>query len=317
MNRGKFKFNAILRVLLLAGTVYANELPGANKAVPDKEMTAPSDKEFAGFAEAQFLYGVHCKEKLKDDKTAYRYLELAAKQNHRNAWIYLGKCYFDRKEEHHSYLLWAKLCYMAAERISPDAETEFRIGLLEGFSGNLDEFKKWMKLAADKGDVKASEMLENKDFYAEIVAIREKCAKQRNPDSLKQAIDSYHEKIRQITGTTGPEVLAQLAGRPAVSKISKMIKLPQPAGITLPNWNYNSQATEALIADNLMADREGDMRWMSDEFKQQPIWENLAYPNPTIRAINFTHESELTKSLDKSGFKRCSKEETKRLIKPH
>ena len=145
MNRGRFKFNAILRVLLLAGTVCANELEGENKTVPEKEMTAPSDKEFAGFAEAQFLYGVYCKEKLKDDKTAYRYLELAAKQNHRNAWIYLGNCYFDRKEEHHSYLLWAKLCYMAAERITPDAETEFLIGILEGIYGNLDEFKKWMK----------------------------------------------------------------------------------------------------------------------------------------------------------------------------
>ena len=312
----KFKFNAILRVLLLAGTVCANELPGENKTVPEKEMKAPSDKVFGGFAEAQFQYGVYCKEKLKDDKKAYRYLELAAKQNHRNAWIYLGKCYFDRKEEHFSYLLWAKLCYMAAERIMPDAETEFRIGLLEGFSGNLDDYKKWMKLAADKGDAKASEMLKNKDSHAEIVAIREKRAKQRNPDSLKQAIDSHHEKIRQITGTTGPEVLAQLAGRPAVSKISKMIKLPQPAGITLPNWNYNSQATEALIADNLMADREGDMRWMSDEFKLQPIRENLLYPNPTIRAINATREDALVKSLDKAGFKRCSKEETKRLIKP-
>ena len=118
MNRGKFKFNAILRVLLLAGTVYANELPGENKTVPEKEMKAPSDKVFGGFAEAQFQYGVYCKEKLKDDKKAYRYLELAAKQNHRNAWIYLGKCYFDRKEEHFSYLLWAKLCYMAAERIT-------------------------------------------------------------------------------------------------------------------------------------------------------------------------------------------------------
>ena len=311
----KFKFNVVMRMLLLTGTIYAGDLSGENKNVPTKEMAAPSDKEFGGFAEAQFLYGVYCKEKLKDDKTAYKYLELAAKQNHRNAWIYLGKCYFDRKEEHHSYLLWAKLCYKAAERISPDAETEFRIGLLEGFSGNLDEYKKWMKLAADKSDVKASEILENKDFYAEIVAIREKRAKQRNPDSLKQAIDSHHEKIRQITGTTGPEVLAQLAGRPVVSKISKMIKLPQPAGITLPNWNYNSQATEALIADNLMADREGDMRWMSDEFKQQPIWENLLYPNPTIRAINAILKSELTNSLDKS-FKRCTTDETKRLIKP-
>ncbi|MBR2509145.1 MAG: sel1 repeat family protein [Lentisphaeria bacterium] len=316
MNRGKFKFNAILRVLLLAGAVYANELPGENKAVPEKEMVAPSDKEFAGFAEKQFLYGVYCKEKLKDDKIAYYYLELAAKQNHRNAWIYLGNCYFDRKEEHHSYLLWAKLCYMAAERITPDAETEFLIGILEGIYGNLDEFKKWMKLAADKGFARASELLVDKKFHAEIIAIGKNRTKQANPDALKQAINSNFEKIRQITGTTGPEVLDLIANRPAVSNISKMIKLPQPAGITMPNWNYNSQATEALIAENLMADREGDMRWMSDEFKQQPIWENLFYPNPTIRVINFTHESELTKSLDKSGFKRCSGEETKRLIKP-
>ena len=40
----KFKFNTFLQVLLLAGTVCANELVGENKTVPDKEMTAPSDK---------------------------------------------------------------------------------------------------------------------------------------------------------------------------------------------------------------------------------------------------------------------------------
>ena len=63
MTGGKIKFNAILRVLLLAGTVYASDLPGEGKSAPVKEMEAPSDKEFGGFAEAQFLYGVYCKEK--------------------------------------------------------------------------------------------------------------------------------------------------------------------------------------------------------------------------------------------------------------
>ena len=37
----KFKFNAILRVLLLSGSVCASELPGENKSVPAKEMAAP------------------------------------------------------------------------------------------------------------------------------------------------------------------------------------------------------------------------------------------------------------------------------------
>ena len=44
----KFKFNAILRLLLLSGSVCASELPGENKTVPAKEMAAPSDKEFGG-----------------------------------------------------------------------------------------------------------------------------------------------------------------------------------------------------------------------------------------------------------------------------
>lgn len=310
------KFNAVLSVLLLAGSVCANDLAGEKRFVQPKAMTAPPAEESAKYADAQFKYGVYCKEKLNDDKNAYLYLELAAKQKHRGAWLYLGKCYFNRKDEHPSYLLWSKLCYLAAERLSPDAETEFNIGLLEGLTGNLEEYKKWMKLAADKGFSKAAETLANKETEAAIIAVRNRRKPQKNSDALKQAIDSHNEKVRQITGTTAQEVFDQLSGRTAVSKSSNMIKLPHPKGIVLPNWNYNSQATEDFIAENLMADRDGDMRWMCDEFKTQPVWENLLYPNPTIRTINATYEEELTKSLDKSGFKRCSKEDTKRMIKP-
>ena len=34
---------------------------------------------------------------------------------------------------------------MAAERIQPEAELEYRIGLLAGASGDLEGYKKWMK----------------------------------------------------------------------------------------------------------------------------------------------------------------------------
>ena len=305
-----------MRVLLLVGTVSSAEILAGGKTAAKEEMTPPPVEESAKFAPSQFQYGVYCRETLKDDKKAYQYLELAAKQNYRPAWIYLADCYFARNEESRSYVLWSKLCLMAAEKIKADADTEFKIGMIEAFSGNLVGFKHWMKLAADKGYKRAAKMLTNPQVLKKITAMRQQRDQQENPDSLKQAIDSHHEKVRRITGTTGPEVLDQIAGRAAVSQISKMIKLPIPKEICLPNWNYNSQATEKLIAENLMADRDEDMRWITEEFKQQPIWENLLYLTPTIRAINATHQEELTKSLDASGFKRCSQEETKRLIKP-
>ena len=305
-----------MRVLLLVGTVSSAEILAGGKTAAKEEMTPPPVEESAKFAPSQFQYGVYCRETLKDDKKAYQYLELAAKQNYRPAWIYLADCYFAKNEESRSYVLWSKLCLMAAEKIKADADTEFKIGMIEAFSGNLVGFKHWMKLAADKGYKRAVNMLTNPQVLKKITAMRQQRDQQENPDSLKQAIDSHHEKVRRITGTTGPEVLDQIAGRAGVSQISKMIKLPIPKEICLPNWNYNSQATEKLIAENLMADRDEDMRWITEEFKQQPIWENLLYPNPTIRAINATREDALVKSLNKAGFKLCSQEETKRLIKP-
>ena len=312
MINGNLKFKPIAWSVMLAVSLCAGTL---HSAAPS-EMTAPPETESAQLAPPQFKYGVYCREKLKDDAKAYRFLELAAKQNHRNAWIYLADCYFARFREDRSYLRWAKLCLMAAERLKADTDTEFKIGLIEVVSGNLQGFKHWMKIAADKGHRQAAEMLADKKEHAEISALKQRLDRQKRSSALKRAIDSHFRQVRQMTGTTGPEVLDQIAGRPAVSNISKMIRLPNPKGITLPGWRYDSAATEALITENLMADREGDMRWITAEFKEQPLRENLLYPNPTIRAINATHEAELTKSLDKSGFKRCSKQKMKQLIKP-
>ena len=311
-------FKSWMRALLLAaGTVCVNELLYENvyAAEPVKEEAAPPEPESGGNAEAQFLFGVYCMEKLQDEEKAYRYLELAAVQNYRDAWMYLGKCYFQRGNIHPSYLLWSKLCYMAAERIKADAVAEFSIGLAEGLSGNLPEFKRWMTLAAEKGHEKAKNALASEELQKKIREVEESCKNRKSPDAFQEAITAHFDTLWQKLGITDSSVMNEIRSVLAREPERQLIRLPHPEGIRMEGWKYDPAATEKLIESNLMADRQGNMRWITEEFLEKPIWENLLYPNPTIRAINSTHEEELTKSLDKS-FKRCSKEETKRLITP-
>ncbi|MBR2873880.1 MAG: sel1 repeat family protein, partial [Lentisphaeria bacterium] len=276
----------------------------------------PPAKENPMLAEAQYKYGVYCKKTLKDEKKAFQYLELAAKQNYRQAWVYLAECYLAKNNVHPSYFLWAKLCLQAAERLKADAETEYRIGLIEALTGNLPEFKHWMKLAADKGHKNAASLLNDSRIHKKIISFRQKQERKQQRNALKNSINAHFKKLQQTLGDDADEMIEQLSLQRPVSTISKMIRLPHPQDIILPGWNYDPAQTEALIEKNLMADREGGTRWMTEEFFKQPLWENLLYPNPTIRAINATHEEELIGSLNKSPFRRCKKEEIKSLIKP-
>lgn len=305
-----------LQVFILAGAVYANNPPANNVSAAAKKIAPPPTEISEKFVEAQFKYGVYCRETLKDDKQSYFFLELAAEQNYRPAWLYLADCYFARHQEHYSYLLWSKLCLIAAEKIKADADTEFKIGLIEAYSGNLDGFKHWMKLAAAKGHQKAAKQLTDTKTHAKIAAMHQRLIEMTKPDAFKQAVDSNNRKIRQATGTTAQEVLAEITGKTSVSKTGKMIRIQLPPELRIPKWNYSSHETDAFIAKKLMADRHGDMRWISDEFIELPIWENLLYPSPTIRTINITHAIALSKNLDAAGFKRCSWKEIRQLIKP-
>lgn len=312
----KMKFNVIFCSLLTAFAAFAGDSSALPKAGNEQHMTPPPTDESGGSAKAQFLYGVFCKEKLKDDQEAYKYLELAAKKNHRGAWLYLGNCYMNRKDEHHSYLKWAKLCFMAAEKIEKSAIVEFYIGLTEGLSGNLPEFKKWMKIAADNGHEDAVKILKDKSVHNEINAIKIQRERELVQNALKHSINSHFEKLREFTGKSGTEFIDNLRGNAGVSPISKMIRLAIPENIFLPGWTYDPVETEKFIAEHLMADRHGDLRWITDKFIEQPIGDNLLYPNPTIRRINSEHESRIRKFLDKSAYRLCSKEETARLIEP-
>lgn len=330
MNVGKF-FNILLMSgLTCFGTLQASDVPDiptAPEETPAKKtakprfnqkLEPPSEKESPANAPAQFFYGLHCIEnpKLNRVEEGYKFLELAAKQNYRDAWIVLAQRYLNRCEEHESYLLWSKLCYMAAYRLKADAETEFQIGTVEGLMGNMQEFTKWMKLAAEKGLKDASQMLNDEEVKKHIESIAEQKKKEKPQSALKQAVASHMNTMRKLTGTTGPEVLDQLMGRPEVSRISKMVSTPIQKKFILKDWTYDPEAVEEYVASRLMADRDGGTRWMTEDFFTQPIWDNLLYPNPTVRAINYSYEEALEKFLKKSPYRLCTVEETRKLIKP-
>ena len=97
-----FKF--LLPLLVLTGVMYGETPVDGLKKVFEQKKAVPPDDTSGKYAATQYEYGVFCKEKLKDDAKAYHYLELAAKQNYRDAWVYLGSCYAMRSNEHPSFL---------------------------------------------------------------------------------------------------------------------------------------------------------------------------------------------------------------------
>ena len=326
----KIRFGKFINILLVSGITCCGML---NAAVPvpgiappeenikphsGKRIVPPSEEESPANAPAQFYYGVYCLEhpNLNRIEEGYKFLELAAKQNYRDAWIVLSDAYLKRRDEDESYLLWAILCCKAAERLKVDARTEFNIGALEGLRGNMDEFRKWMELAAKKGYDEAVNILKDEEVKKYIAGVAEQKKKKKAKSALRQAVDSHMDKMRELTGTTAREVMDQLAGRSSVSRISKMIVVPVQEKYLIKKWTYDPDAVDEYVSSHLMADRDGGTRWMTEEFFTQPIWDNLLYPNPTVRAINASYDDALEEFLSKSGFRLCNAEETAKFIKP-
>ena len=89
----------MLGCLLFAGMAAAdNKTPAANSKTSEKAaVIAPSAEDISGkFVKEQFQYGIYCMDKLKDVEQGFKYIELAAKQNYREAWLYLSRYYFNR-----------------------------------------------------------------------------------------------------------------------------------------------------------------------------------------------------------------------------
>ncbi|MBQ7402296.1 MAG: sel1 repeat family protein [Lentisphaeria bacterium] len=262
---------------------------------------------------AQLFLGILYAESNVYEK-AYYYLELAAAAgDNPDALGKLGYLYAKGLGLEAPRRDWAIYCYLAKERIAPDAETEYNLGLLYGETGEYDEAIKWMKLAASKNYQTAKEFLNDKKELERIKAIQKNRSGKGN--HLQSAFHSYNQKIRKQFGTDGQKVVEQLLGIPEIKDDDQMLLLPLKKEFKMAGWIYDPATAETIIENETMENREGDSLWMTDEFRKCPIEENLAAINPTIRAINHTYEETLVAALKKSIYKRLEKAEAEAILK--
>jgi len=261
---------------------------------------------------ALLLAGLANKE-LKKYKEAYFYLEKAAKAGHHEAWDNLGDLYVEGQGIDAPHPRWACLCYKAADRLAPSPRLKYNIGLTAAMSGDRKEAEKWMKTAAAENYAPA------RDFLADPKGFEKLCpkaaAQKPGGEALRGAVDSHFESQRRILGTDARAVLTELGKLPEITGKESMVRLPQPPGLYLKSWSFRREAVEAKIARSLFLSREGDERWFDDTFEKEPLQENLYYPNPTIRMINYAYEDELKEALQRSKYTPCTAEFTRKLVK--
>lgn len=265
-----------------------------------------------GNKNAQFLLGNYYLQE-KNFEKAYHYLEMTAAKNNPEAWCLLGNLYLEGKGLDKPDYAWAKLCYQAAERIKPDAVTEYHIGLCAEKTGDAEETLKWMKCSAGKKFAPAENYLKNPENLKKIKAVKKKAEKQENP--LADSINAHFSSTSRMLGVDARTVIAQIDGLPELKDHAKMIRLPQPENIRMHGWIFDPAPVQKKISAKLKTDREGNSRWVYDEFLTCPIQENLAYLNPTIRAINAEYEDALIGALKKSVYQKLDKNAVEKMIK--
>ena len=273
------------------------------------EMAARAEHPPRG---ALLLAGLVNKE-LKKYKDAYFYLEKAAKAGYCEAWENLGDLYVEGLGIDAPHPRWACLCYKAADRLVPSPRLKYNIGLTAAISGDRKEAERWMKKAAAGNYALARKFLADPKAFEKI---RPKVPAQKpKGEALRGAVDSHFKSERKILGTDGRAVLAELGKLPELTGKEPMLRLPQPPDLHLKSWCYRKEAVAAKIEKSLFLSREGDERWFDDAFEKEPLQENLYYPNPTIRMINYAYEDELRGALIRSKYKPCTAEFTQKVVK--
>ncbi|MBR7107175.1 MAG: sel1 repeat family protein [Lentisphaeria bacterium] len=269
-----------------------------------------------GYAPAQLLLGLFFS-KIEHFDKAYIYLEKAAEQNEVEAWRKLGRLYLYGRGLDKSNYLWSKLCFLAAVKLQPDAQTEWDLGYACLMNEDYEEALHWYRSAAAKGCTEAITALAEKRFLRKI---QQGIADKKNNSSavsgngaLNNSVAGYFAASKKHFGTSAKEVMAQLSGGSVVDEKKPMIKIPVSPEFYIKGWNFSREAVEKKIASRLITDRDGGQRLMYDEFKNQPLMKNLAYPNPTIRWINATYEEAIDEALKKMPFRKCSPAENKKL----
>ena len=280
-----------------------------NAALPFLEKAANAEKPPQG---AQLLAGLANRE-LKKFKEAYEYLEKAAKDKQPEAWEKLGDLYAEGGGLDAPHPRWACLCYKAAYRLAPSPRLSYNIGLTAARYGDRKEAAKWMTKAAEENYAPAREFLADLKIWEKVLP----GAGTKDPkgEALRGAVNSHFKSERKLLGADPRSVLADLGKLPELTGTERMIRLPQPPDLALKSWCFRKDAVAEMIANSLFLSREGDERWFDSDFENEPLQENLLYPNPTIRVINSTYEKELKKALRRSGYKQCDPVFTQKLVK--
>lgn len=250
---------------------------------------------------------------LKKYKEAYACLEKAAKIGQPEAWEKLADLYEAGNGIDAPHPRWACLCRKAAYRLAPSPRLEYRIALAAARSGDRKEAEKWMKKAAAGNHAPARKFLADPKSFEKLCP--RAAGQEPKGEALRGAVDSHFESQRKILGTDARTVLTELSKRPEITGKEPMLRLPQPPDLHLKSWSFHREAVEEKIAKSLFLSREGDERWFDDAFEKEPLQENLYYPNPTIRMINYAYEDELRGALIRSKYKPCTAEFTRKVVK--
>ena len=250
---------------------------------------------------------------LKKYGEAYAFLEKAAQTGQHEAWESLGDLYAAGKGIDAPHPRWACLCYKAAHRLAPSPQLEYAIGLTAARFGDRKEAEKWIKQAAAGNFAPARNCLADPEGFEKLCP--KAAAQATKGEALRGAVDGHFKSERKILGTDGRTVLAELGKLPELTGKDPMLRLPQPPDLYLKNWSFRKEAVEAKISKSLFLSREGDERWFDDTFEKEPLQENLYYPNPTIRMINYAYEDGLKEALQHSKYTPCTAEFTQKLVK--
>ena len=200
----------------------------------------------------------------------YAELEKRAAQNDPDAWFELGKLYFEGFGCEQPPCEWALRCFRKSEELRPNAEVKMFIELCG------------RRLAAEK-------------------AAEESTGSTVSP--MEKALAAHFQEMRRRFGSGNVDaVLEQLiAASPEMDGEAFALRLVKlPGTIRLAGWNFDPAGCRRYIRENTIDDREGFSRWMTEDFREMPLSENLLAVNPSIRVINHTLEEFAARALNQT-----------------
>ena len=276
MKRGKWFFRSMAGVgtaLLLWGCAGLND---ANPAVEEPAQLEP-EEELGEITEEELLAILAEAERFEREALApdpadavYEELEKRAAQNDADAWFELGKRYYEGFGCERPPCEWALRCFRKSDQLKPNAEVKMFLELCG------------RRIAEEKAAEQSAD---------EVVT------------PVDKALTAHFQEMRRHLGSENVDSMldilkAEFGGAEEESLTLRAVKLP--GSLRLAGWNFDPGKYRDYLAENTIDDREGFPRWMTEEFSEMPLSENLLPINPSIRVMNGALENLAAESLNQT-----------------